>query len=195
MPNQHRSFQRICSADRKGLTALVVELCKKHLRLFPDYGPAWLRYGIANVELARYDDAEKAICRAISACPKEKLRIPFAQMGHLFEAKGEFKKAVFWYRRASRLDPENADYHIFLGSVASKQGRLSRAEFHFRRAIKCPDGCMDEAYFNLGGIMLGKGHYDQAVDCYRRALKIDPDYAKAKKRLKDAELALRMRNC
>ena len=55
-------------------------------------------------------------------------------------------------------------------------------------------GSIDEAYFNLGGILLGRRNYLEAIKCYKEALKIDPKYQIAKERLEDAELALLMTN-
>jgi len=56
-----------------------------------------------------------------------------------------------------------------------------------RRALQCPEGCLDEAYFNLGGYLLRQGNYEEARDCYLKALEIDPEYTLAIKRLADVE--------
>ncbi|HEU0039702.1 MAG TPA: tetratricopeptide repeat protein, partial [Verrucomicrobiae bacterium] len=65
---------------------------------------------------------------------------------------------------------------------------------HYRSALKCSEGCIEEAYFNLGGVLLAHRRYEEAIECYRKALNIDPKYGIAKKRLRDAELALRFKN-
>ncbi len=188
--SQHQSYRRIYSADSKGQIALVFELCEKHLRRFPDDCAAWVLYGMARTEMSQYDAAERDLRRAIALCPKRGLQTVFTQMGQLFEVKGNFKKAEFWYRRASRHDLDDATYHIFLGHISFRQGRLVKAETHYRRAIKCSEGSIDEAYFNLGGVLLARKRYKEAINCYRKAIEIDPHYGIAKKRLKDAELAL-----
>ena len=184
------SFNQIRLADDRGQTAVVVELCKRHLRKFPKHGPAWLYYGMAQVDLARYATAEKAILRAIALCPQKMLHIAYLRMGHLFNSKGDFKQAAFWYRKAVNQKPQDATYHIFYADNFFKQGLLKRAQTHLRRALKCSEGSIEEAYFNLGGIFLGKRNYSEAIRCYEEALKIDPKYSIAKKRLDDAKLAL-----
>lgn len=188
------SFNQIHLADHRGQIAVVVELCKKHLRKFSKHGPAWLHYGIAQIELARYGEAEKAIRRAITLCPEKALPIAYGQMGHLFEAKGDLKQAASWYRKALYRNPKDATNYIFLGSNAFKRGLFKQSEVYYRRALKCPEGCLDEAYFNLGGILLGKRDYAEAIKCYQEALKIDPKYKIAKERLDDAKLALLLEN-
>lgn len=194
MLTQQKSFEQILSTYRQGKTALVVELCKKHLRRFRNDYVILAEYGIVLGELHRYVAAEKVLRRAIALSPKRGLQFSFAQLGHLFQAKGDFNKAENWYRRACRAKPKSATYHIFLGSHLFKQGRLKEAEACFRRAIKCSEGCIEEAYFNLGGIMLASGRYAEALKCYQKALRIDPDYALAKKRLKDVKLAIALKN-
>lgn len=188
------SFNQICLADDRGQTAVVVELCRKHLRKFPKHGLAWLYYGMAQIDLARYAPAEKAIKRAISMCPQKALPIAYSRMGHLFQAKDDFKQASLWYRKAVNQKPHDATYHIFLADSAFKCGRLKQAETYFRRALKCSEGCLEEAYFNLGGILLGRRKYSEAVDCYEKALKIDPKYKIAKARLDDVKLAILVAN-
>lgn len=189
MDDAKASFDQIYLANQRGQVAVVVELCKKHLLKFPKHAPAWLYYGMAQVDLARYAEAEKAIRRAIRFCPQKKLPFAYSRIGHLFEAKGDFKEAAFWYRKALKHRPNDATFHIFLASNAFNRGLLKQSEAYYRRALGCSEGCLDEAYFNLGGILLGKRNYAEAIKCYQEALKIDPKYKIAKERLDDAKLA------
>jgi len=190
MDDSKESFNQIRLADDRGQTAVVVELCKKHLRKFPKHGIAWLYYGMAQIDLARYKTADKAIRRAITLCPRKALPIAYSRMGHLFQANGDFKQAAIWYRKAVTQKPQDATYHVFLASNTFKRGLLKQSAACYRRALKCSEGCLDEAYFNLGGILLGQRNYSEAIECYQEALKIDPKYKIAKERLDDAKLAL-----
>jgi len=194
MDNSKESLDKITLAHDRGQTAVVVELCKKHERKFSKDGFARLWYAMAQIDLARYGEAEKAIRQAIKLLPQKVVAIAYVQMGHLFKAKGDFKHAAFWYRKASNHKPRSTTYHIFLGSNAFQRGLLKQAEIHYRRALKCSGDCLDEAYFNLGGILLGKRNYSGAIKCYQEALKIDPKYKIAKERLDDAKLALLIAN-
>jgi len=189
MDERKNSFAQIRLADDRNQIAVVVELCKKHLQKFPKHGPAWLRYGIALAAFAQYADAEKAIRNAIQFWPNERLAGPYGQLGHLAELRGNFRQAAIWYRKAVNHKPDHATYHVFLGSNAFKRGLLKQSEMCYRRALKCSQGCLEEAYFNLGGILLGKRKYAEAIECYEEALKIDPKYKIAKERLDDAKLA------
>ena len=62
-----------------------------------------------------------------------------------------------------------------------------------RRAVECSDGSIEEAWLNLGDALRAQGRLDEAKDCYRKAIAIDPKYTIAKKRLKDVERAIQLR--
>jgi protein O-GlcNAc transferase len=194
MDHSKEDFLQICLADERCQIAVVMELCRKFLRQHPRHGPGWLQYGMAQACLAHYAAAEKAIRKAIKLCPDKSLPIAYSQMGHLLKAQGYFQQAAGWYGKALKARPDDAAYHIFAGSNAFQWGRLKQAEAHYRNALLCPSGCRDEAYFNLGGILLGRRKYAESIECYREALKIDPKYKIAKERLEDVELALLMLN-
>jgi tetratricopeptide (TPR) repeat protein len=194
MDERRHSINQIHLADDRRQVAVMVELCRKHVRKFPKDGFGWLHYGSVQIDLFQYATAERALHRAIMLIPKKALRGPYAQMGHLFKKKGDYKQAAFWYRKAVRQKPQDATYHIFLADNAFNFGFLKQAEKHFRNALNCSEGAIDEAYFNLGGISLGKRNYPEAIKCYHEALKIDPRYKIAKERLEDAELALFLKN-
>jgi tetratricopeptide (TPR) repeat protein len=192
MDERRQSIDQIHLADDRGQFAVMVELCREHLRKFPKDGFGWLHYGRVQTDLFRYDVAERVLRHGMKLVPPKGLVSIYAQMGTLFKQKGDYKQAAFWYRKAVKQKPQDATYHIFLADNAFIFGFLKQAEKHFRNALKCSEGSVDEAYFNLGGILLGRRDYPEAIKCYREALKIDPKYKIAKKRLEDVELALLM---
>lgn len=114
-----------------------------------------------------------------------------AQRGHLLEARGDFLGAEQLFMQAHQLDPDDATCLIYAGSVAFRRGDIGRAEALARQATECSDGCIDEAWFNLGGYLLSAKRYSEAADCYRRALDIDPNYDIARERLSDVGLILK----
>ena len=91
------------------------------------------------------------------------------------------------------LAPDDASDLIYAGAVAFRQGELDRAEGYLRRAIMCSEGCIDEAYFNLGGCLLSRKRYEEARECYAEALSIDPEDEKARAWLEDVERVIAAR--
>jgi tetratricopeptide (TPR) repeat protein len=80
---------------------------------------------------------------------------------------------------------------ISLGVYAEAQAALDL----YTRATRCPEGCIDEAHFNRGGKLLALKRYEEAAGAYREALRLDPDYEIARKRLEDVERILASSVC
>ena len=195
MITEKQSYDRIVAAHGKGLTALVVEMCEVHFRHFPNDRFALIWYAMAKTDLAQYAQAEKAIRRFISLWKGNGLflGVAYKQMGTLSDARGDLRAAAVWYQRALQTNPK-LDFYAFLGHVAFNRGLLNQAEAYYRKSIKHPASCVEEAWFNLGGVLVARRRYREALKCYRKALKLDPQYGIAKKRLRDTELALQLKD-
>ena len=188
--SRYRHLRRLADGPNSGLTILHA---RKLLADHPDCGPAWQLVGTALIGLARYDEAEQALSRAIELCPPEKRQYPLAQMGHLFRESGDYNRSVDWHRRAVEADPCDATFHIFLGAVLAKAGRFAEAEEVHRAATACPDGCIDEAYLNLGLVLRAGERFAEAAECFREALRIDPEYKHARRALRDVRRCITCR--
>lgn len=190
-PESGRSFNRIRAAEEKGAVALTLRLCEDHVRKFPAHAVGWVYLGQCLVELHDYKAAKRAYAKAKRLCPPDKAAYVLIQLGFLADAQGNFRVGERWHLKAAQLSPDNADFWTFAGVSAVRAGALNTAELHLRRALECSQGCLDEAWFNLGGVMLGQRRFEEARDCYRKALGLDPKYRLAKERLRDVEEALR----
>lgn len=180
----------VATADEKDQIAYARYLCERFLAHHPDHVPTLIRYACNLISLAQYDAAVAALDRAQSRVSAKRLHLVLAQRGHLLEAKGDFLNAERLFLEAHCLDPSDATYLIYAGSVAFRQGHVDRAQKLASKATDCAKGCVDEAWFNLGGYLLSDKRYHDAADCYRKALEIDPDYQIARQRLEDVELII-----
>ncbi len=180
-------FERLRRFSHGPLTALTIRYGRRYLVDYPEHGPAWHIVGIALVELARYEEAEQAYAKALEFCPPAKRRIPLGHIGHLFHNAGDLDQAAQWYQKAIDAAPEDASSYGYLGELRAKQGRFQEAEEAHRAAIACPEGCIDEAYLNLGFVLRALDRYDEAAECFREAIGLQPGYRAAKKALRDVE--------
>jgi tetratricopeptide (TPR) repeat protein len=181
-------FARLRAAWNAGLHALAVKRATQYLTQYPEHGPAWHMLGVALTDLARYSEAEQALWNALRLCPRHLRCIPLCSMGHFHDARGELGRAVHWYQRAIDAAPNHASGYIHLGGVLASQGRLREAEKVHRRATEiCDEGSIDEAYLNLALVLRAQERFDEAAVCLRQAIQIDPEYADAKKVLRDVE--------
>jgi tetratricopeptide (TPR) repeat protein len=183
-------FQAIREADQNDQIGYVRHLCERFLQEFPNHGPALLCYACNLIALRLYAEAQAALDHAEKVVPPERLHLVLAQRGHLLEAQGRFDQAGETFMAAHRLDPDDATYLIYAGNAASRRGDLEGALELLTQATRCPEGCIDEAHFNRGGELLALKRYEEAAEAYRGALRLDPDYEIAKKRLEDVERIL-----
>lgn len=101
--------------------------------------------------------------------------------------KGDHENAEAHFLAAHAIDPQEATFLIFAASSTFRYGDLKKATRLVTRATKCPKGCIDEAWFNLGSYLMATRRYLKAKSCYEMALSLDPKYEIAKTRLKDIE--------
>jgi tetratricopeptide (TPR) repeat protein len=183
-------WDRLRAAHKADLPALTAARAREFVTEHPGCGPAWKMLGSALAELARYREAEDALLQAIALCPDDKLWIPLAEMGHMYRARGEYRAAAAWYRKAIEAAPDEASPRIYLGGVLAKSGRLHEAEAAHRAATECAEGCRDEAFLNLGLVLRALERYEEAARCFEAALHIDPKYQAAKRALRDVRSML-----
>ena len=174
-------------ADDAQQVAFTRYLCEQILETAPDHGPTLIFYADCLTELSLYDQAAAVLERATVAVPQKLQHLVFAQKGHRLEHMGQFAEAETEHLKAHELDPKDAAYLIYAGSMAFRRGDIQQAEAHARNAVLCGEGCFDEAYSNLGGYLLVQGRYAEARECYLRALDFTPKYRRAKKRLVDLD--------
>lgn len=186
-------FRRLKAAYDADLNSLAILRARRYLARYPDHGYPWYLLGSALRALARYDEAEEALERAIALCPDDRRRILLCERGHLEGQRGEYERAADWYRRAIEAQPTHAAGYIFLGGILGSQGRLAEAEEVHRTAVEtCYEGCLDEAFLNLGLILRARERFDEAAECFREAIRLDPGYRDARRVLRDVEGCLRL---
>jgi tetratricopeptide (TPR) repeat protein len=183
-------YEQLLQLSDGPYAALTILHARQYVADFPNNGPGWLVLGIALAETARYQEAEQALNQAIQRCQTEKQQIPLSQMGHRFRSAGDYDRAAVWYRKAIEADPNDATYRIFLGAVLARQGNLQAAEVEHRQATQCSEGCIDEAYLNLGLVLRAQDRFEEAAHCFRAAIRLDPNYREAAAALRDVEQCL-----
>jgi tetratricopeptide (TPR) repeat protein len=117
------------------------------------------------------------------------------QQAYERQMKGELEEAVTLYKKSIETHP-TAEAYTFLGWTYSFMGRLDDA------IEECHKSELDEAivwfqkalqarryespafpHLNLGRVYERKGQWTEAIDSYKKALALNPNYALAKKAL------------
>lgn len=176
--------------------ATVIVLCEEFLAVRTRHVGAWSVFSQSLLAVGKLSEALKAVDKTISLLRRrsepEFLPWQFCRKGHVFREQGDYRSAIRWYSRASKVDPGEATFLIFAGLLHFKLGAYGKAVKTLTLATECSEGATDEAYYNLGVVRIAEGEYEKARSCFEQALAIDPKYAIAKKRLADVTSALRL---
>ncbi len=100
-------------------------------------------------------------------------------LGLCYGCMKEYEKAVEQLKKAVKLNPKNVDFLTNLGTAYRLWGKNHHAMCNFVDAAELEQPNSKIAYFNMGS-MFGELHeIEEAEKCFRKALKIDPEYPAA----------------
>ena len=85
-----------------------------------------------------------------------------------------------------RLDPGSAAAFDDLGVLFAQRGDLAAAGQQFLAAHRI-EPARPSTLFNLGGLAMGRGQFEEAAAWYRKALQVKPDFEDARRNLALAE--------
>lgn len=119
----------------------------------------------------------------------------------LYEAKKEYEKALVCYEKATEIAPYDIDLWINVGNLYAAKKEYERAIEYYEKAINlAPDHAIRKKIpliksykkvlevkpdninllINMGYAYEYNKQYDEAVNCYEKALQIDPNNALAR---------------
>ncbi len=181
----------IQQAYRNDQAATCVLLAEQWLRDNPDDLWVIFKYASMLYQMTRYAEAIRVLEDAIEQFPDHRWGL-FNTLGGLHRYRGDFPEAEKWFQRAIDEDPDEATSYIFLGAVQALQGKLQEAEQTHRLATQCQEGCIDEAFHNLGLVLRGQGRLPEAKACFEKAIEIFSEYADAIEALQDVTTAINL---
>jgi len=164
------------SANDADQTILTICLAERLISRGPVDSWTFEVYARSLIGIGRYDDASSALDHAEKLARPKSLPWIIHQRAVLEEQRGNFEAALDLWKSAHSLEPDEASFLIFAGSVSFRLGRLSDAEEFARKGTACTEGYPQEAWYNLGGYMAAQQRYDEALTCYEKAIEIDPEY-------------------
>jgi protein O-GlcNAc transferase len=143
----------------------------------PDSAGTHFNLGAAYVRLDRQQDAVSAYRRAITLKPD--FADAHLALGSELDDLGEKESAVVCYRRALEFRPDFVEGHIRLANVLTQiPGQLTAAVASYRQALALQPDTVP-VLTNLACALKDLGELNSALDCIRKALELDPNYALA----------------
>jgi tetratricopeptide (TPR) repeat protein len=111
--------------------------------------------------------------------------------GQAFLDAGRYEEAAECLRAAVEKDPESTLPYFYLAIAYMKREEWDLACGVLREGLAA-EGDRDELYWKLGQCLRALDRWEEARDCFAKALELTPDYAEAKLALEDIEAALRI---
>lgn len=104
-----------------GLYEQAIAECHKAIAIDPTFGNPYNDIGAYLIELDRWDEAIPWLEKAIQAPRYQARAFPFMNLGRVYEHKGEWLKALHFYRQALALQPNyrlaREAYYTLLGKL------------------------------------------------------------------------------
>jgi tetratricopeptide (TPR) repeat protein len=179
----------------------AIERYRKALSIDPNLVDAHLNLGSALQTEDKLDEAIASYRRALAIKPDYVLA--YNNLGLALGKRKEYEEAIALFEKALDIDPDDPVVHNNLGHVLLAQDKLDASTRHIRRALEIkPDHA--EAFYNLGNALTRKYELETvlvnenkarsndakaplaeqnlpeaAIECFRKAVSIKPDYAAA----------------
>jgi len=192
----HPPLRQVVEALQSGNPEEAETLCRDHLNLHPASVEHLRLLGHALMQQRRFDEAETQLKIAIELAPDFP---PLSEdLGSALAQQRKFDEAIPLFEQAVRLDPKLTNAHKKLGQALATVGRGLEADEAFETFFeKDPD---------KGAVAVGAEHLrakreEDAIKCFRQALKTNPEnvdamrflafvYLKQGSRIRDAEALL-----
>lgn len=183
----------------------AIDCYRQALEIEPDYAEVHANLGDVLSGQGKADEAIKHYRRSLKADPN--YAQAHCNLGVVLSAKHELQEAASHFRQALRIDPYYAEAHNNLGSLLLAFGQPEEAISHLRRALQTETGRRptrhpiaagglggtmnqysqtlrpkpDNAriHHNLGRALAGAGDLAGALEHYRNAADLKPDWATA----------------
>jgi len=117
----------------------------------------------------------------------------YFELAHCYEAREQFKKAIFAYRQALKMDSGDDRIYNNLGIDYLSIGNLNQAALCFKNAIAVnPQNVM--ALNNLAFYYLQNGKLNRAEEILKRVLRLDPESVSAQRNFEEILKAKKQTN-
>jgi predicted Zn finger-like uncharacterized protein len=170
--------------EAKGDSIIALKQYEDALAKAPTDPDLMLRVGCGKVAANRADQAEELLRKVLSQRPTS------AETNHclgraLLVQGTRLADALRTLERAVELDPNRAEYHLYVGWAANEAGNVPKAEKALAEALRLDQGLAD-AYWQRGVLRQRQGAVRDAISDLTRALALRPSRHEAHASLADA---------
>ena len=160
------------------------QLFEECISLDPDYPGPHVMLGwthLTDVMNGWSKSPEESIVRALGYAQKalsidDSQADAYALLGNVYLFQRQFGKAIEEGERAIVLNPNGADYHVWLAMILTSAGRPREAVDLVKKAIRLNPFPPNWYFYSLGNVFFVMGQYEEAAEAYQRAIQRSPDF-------------------
>jgi len=140
-----------------------------------------------------FEQAKTVLAAARAAAPSD-TRILMRQ-AYVATRLNDTEGAIAAYERVTEVNPDQAEAWLSLANLYAEAGRLEESEQAYRKVVEIDPEGAHQTYYNIGAtIIKRKNRSDsdskRAIEAFRKALELRPDYARAVQELAFALIGL-----
>ena len=141
----------------------------------------------ALVEKADIAFEEKEFERALALLNEANAKEPnnneiLFKIAYILQKSGDNNGALKYYKEALVLDKNNEFIHNSMSSIYRENGEFTSAKMHLKDSLEI-DGENPITYYNYGNLLVDMEHNEEAIEMYKKAMEINPEFDEAKEEL------------
>jgi tetratricopeptide (TPR) repeat protein len=158
--------------EASGQAQRALEMYQEALSKAPDDPDLMLRVGSAEVAAGHAAQAEEILRKVLQARPNGAEANHY--LGRALLLKGNnLAEALRYLQRAAEIDPNRAEYWLYIGWAANEAGQPSNAQETLKKALELDKGLAD-AYWQRGILLRRQGAIRDAERDLLKAIELKP---------------------
>lgn len=163
-------------AQMQGRTSEALSSYRRALELEPNHEQTLYNLGVLLTRSGNHEEARHVWNRYVSVTGGS--ASAYANLGYCLELAGDRLGAETAYAKGIDADDAHQSCRVNYGLLLVRTGRVGEGTLHLSKVLP-PHAVL----YNIGAVYERQQKTREAVDCYREALDLKPDFAEARERL------------
>ena len=104
------------------------------------------------------------------------------KIGYILQNDGNYDDALTYYKKALELDKDNEYIYNSMASIYRHNKEYTSAQMYIRSSLAINDE-NPVTYYNYANLLVDMGNEEEAINMYKKALELDPDFKEAKEEI------------
>ena len=101
------------------------------------------------------------------------------KIGYILQNQDDNDNALSYYKQALEVDKNNEYIHNSMASIYRQKKEFTSAQMHLRESLAINDSNAI-TYYNYGNLLVDMDNKEEAINMYKKAIEINPDFEEAK---------------